>query len=170
MVSQPLKVNHTGIAWHILSSKFSAYSWIGSHSKLTPVPDSIHNSSRSRLLNRLIAIMTTSVSTVSNDTLQCPAAEKSFRCYKILVSVSSWLHGENQSMSIFDEKITFCPWVAKTILWSVLFLVIFSAIKWKNSALLELSFKNFAQFWTIGVFSLTDTLKPLPLPFLFVSF
>ena len=165
-VSQPVKANHTGITWHILSPRFSAYSWIESHSKLTPVPNSIHNSSRSNLSNRLIAMTTTSVSTVFNDTLQCPVADKSFRCKNILVLASSWLHGEKRSMSIVDKKIMFTCWVAQTILWSVLFLVISSAIKWNNSALFELSFKNFAQSWTIGVYSLTDTLKPLPLPFL----
>ena len=82
MVSQLVKTNYTGIAWHMLSPRFSAYSWIGSHSKLAPVPNSIH-SSRTNLRNRLIAMTTTSVSIVFNDTLQCHVAEKSFRCKNI---------------------------------------------------------------------------------------
>ena len=100
--SQPVKANHTGIAWHILSPRFSAYSWIGSHSKLTPVQNSIHNSSRSNLWKRDIdngiGISTMSVSTVFNYTLQCPVAEKSFRCKNIIVSTSSWWHGEKRSI------------------------------------------------------------------------
>ena len=96
--SQPVKVNHTGIPWHVLSLRFSTYSWIGSHSKLTPVQNSIHNSSRSNLWKRLIGIRTTSVSTVFNYTLRYPVAEKSFRCKNIIVSTSSWLHGEKRSI------------------------------------------------------------------------
>ena len=103
--AQRMRIQHqnllrqtTGIAWHILSPRFSAYSWIGSHPKLTPVQNSIHNSSRSNLWKRLIGISTMSVSTVFNYTLQCPVAKKSFRCKNIIVSTSSWLHGEKRSM------------------------------------------------------------------------
>ena len=118
----------------------------------------------------MIAMTTTSVSTVFNYTLWCPVGEKSFRWKNILVSTSSWFHVEKQSTPVVDEKITLSSRVAKRILWSVLFLVIFSAIKWNNSALFELYFKNFAQSWTISVFSLTDTLKPLSLLFLVSHF
>ena len=101
MVSQLLKLsNHTGIPWDIHSPRFSAYTWTVSHSKLTPVPNFIHNSSTSNLWNRLIAMTAMSVSAVFNDTLRCPVAEKPFRCKNILKLASSLLHGEKPSISI----------------------------------------------------------------------
>ena len=53
------------------------------------------------------------------------------------------------------------PFVAITASPSYLFVVIFSTIKLKSSILFESSFRNFDQFFTIGVFSFTDNRNPL---------
>ena len=163
--SQPVKAWKKGKPLHFCGPRLSTISWIGNHLRDWPWPNSTLTISRPaswRIVNTLMSTGRISVShaLINKYFICCLAAPRA--CVKILVSVSSWLHGHKPSVLIYLFERAYSPFVTTTILWGDR-VTILSSKNSNSSVLLSLSRRKLLQFGGSLVLSVTLHLSALPL-------
>ena len=122
------------------------------------VPKLIHNFCTPISSKRAVAIIIMSVSVARMAILEHPLFTASYKCKKIRVSASSWVHDDNAETSrLFGcvRTVSSCVQYICFPSSNAILLIIFSAKKLKNCILFSEFRRNEVQFRGIGVFDVT---------------